>query len=1106
MKKRKQQLRMISLLLTLVLFVQTLSFPVYSTEETGSLTETTQGSTTEDNAETESISSEEFEAETSPNDEPAHDAPVSEVIARREENVKHFDLGSGQYQAVSYAAPVHRKDASGKWQDIDNRLFSVDDRSTAYATSDGRTTLAATATSSEIPLMSLNENGYTLSMTPVVDASHLITGNMNSDTTIEIQNHSVKTAEELETLTVANMAEVTNTTTAIYRNVFPATDLEYVLTGNDIKENIIVKSPQSTYEYAFILRLTGLVPQLEASGRIVLLDAETEAPVYEMPAPYMYDADGNVSYDVHYELSGDKGVYGIRVIANAAWINATTRTFPVTIDPSISAGTFLDAYTNSASPNQNYGYEEELWVSNTRTSYIYPYLPTLPTGATFNSAYLYVNYYYNITTGSLLAGAYQVSENWEEGTITHNNAPDVSATCLSTATLAASTSISESTPGTAYFNITNAASDWYEDSSTAFGIAIKRETSTSSTNASVILKSFESGDDCAYVTVNYTHYIPDGVYALQNGARSSSWMTVEDDSIWPGKHIQRLGSTTSPTDSFDRSSLFKISRVNGTNRYIIRSMLNNCLTFDISGTEVITKEIPSADADVAVADTFFLEWDGVGFYIQPYDSDYCIMLERTSETDITTVERENAGATARWKLIQYTGVHRRGHVLTFPSVRHAGTTVTVTPYVWSTHIDYNTPHVSVAPGCTDLATATWNESTQNASVVLHDEGSLQLSVKIYNAAQTAYYTSSHTLTLTLLVEEGVYFIQNKEVGYYMQIDDGDEPNYNTSGSIMELWNLDGEDYQRWNLIHVRDGYYKIISENSGLALCIASASVNADDAKVVQEAYSDVSRKKWKITTSASGAYVFRPQSGESYATDWCMCANDPLVGGNDGLDVEQKAYNSDTDYRDEWVLTRILPTNGYEIAYNPTAWNNTVALWNSNCYNYALNRLNLENDGIYCLMQPGGLAECDVYNYIDAGTYDGYPALYCPLKDGEQIQSYAIADAEYLDITFTPIGQTDVCPDGTYKVALVVDLLDDPQVPEEYWLQNGVMYIYPDMDYHWYRQNPDGTWSHKRGQSEVINYDASGEIIYDPQVCDRDYGTIDYSIFVGYYAVSSVD
>ncbi len=66
-----------------------------------------------------------------------------------------------------------------------------------------------------------------------------------------------------------------------------------------------------------------------------------------------------------------------------------------------------------------------------------------------------------------------------------------------------------------------------------------------------------------------------------------------------------------------------------------------------------------------------------------------------------------------------------------------------------------------------------------------------------------------------------------------------------------------------------------------------------------------------------------------------------------------------------------------------------------------------------------------------------------------------------------------------------------------------------PDTDYHWYRQNPDGTWSHKMGRTEVTNLDASGILILDPQNCDRNYedtSGCNYSTFVGYFYVSSMD
>ena len=66
--------------------------------------------------------------------------------------------------------------------------------------------------------------------------------------------------------------------------------------------------------------------------------------------------------------------------------------------------------------------------------------------------------------------------------------------------------------------------------------------------------------------------------------------------------------------------------------------------------------------------------------------------------------------------------------------------------------------------------------------------------------------------------------------------------------------------------------------------------------------------------------------------------------------------------------------------------------------------------------------------------------------------------------------------------------------------------YEYDDRDYHWYRQNSDGTWSHKPGGTEITNLDGSNNLIYDPSNCNRqnpDDSSLNYSIFIGYYAVS---
>ena len=97
-------------------------------------------------------------------------------------------------------------------------------------------------------------------------------------------------------------------------------------------------------------------------------------------------------------------------------------------------------------------------------------------------------------------------------------------------------------------------------------------------------------------------------------------------------------------------------------------------------------------------------------------------------------------------------------------------------------------------------------------------------------------------------------------------------------------------------------------------------------------------------------------------------------------------------------------------------------------------------------------------------------------------------ADLANLGVTFVSIEANEVCPPGTYKVALVLD---------------------PGIDYHWYRQNPDGTWSHKQGQLMVKNIDASGNVIYDPYTADRDYTDIcqtNYDVFLGFFYVTPLN
>mgnify|MGYP003564610791 CR=1 FL=1 len=165
----------------------------------------------------------------------------------------------------------------------------------------------------------------------------------------------------------------------------------------------------------------------------------------------------------------------------------------------------------------------------------------------------------------------------------------------------------------------------------------------------------------------------------------------------------------------------------------------------------------------------------------------------------------------------------------------------------------------------------------------------------------------------------------------------------------------------------------------------------------------------------------------------------------------------------DSLMISSLLPVGGGEPVYNPAYWNDSTRIKKANCYVYSMD--------VICTtdrkLQPGELSG-KIFNTLT----------------GEDIISAAIADGPFLGDgrVITSTTADEVPADNQYKVALV---------------------IAPDQDYHWYVQNSDGNWSHKRGWTEATNVDANGDLITDPQTCNREYEYIDYHIWCGYYMVT---
>jgi hypothetical protein len=144
---------------------------------------------------------------------------------------------------------------------------------------------------------------------------------------------------------------------------------------------------------------------------------------------------------------------------------------------------------------------------------------------------------------------------------------------------------------------------------------------------------------------------------------------------------------------------------------------------------------------------------------------------------------------------------------------------------------------------------------------------------------------------------------------------------------------------------------------------------------------------------------------------------------------------------------------------YSPAFWNDggTVQL-NNNCYNYGNNK---RTD---TFAQPGEAS----------GIFLGLQDMQC-----QKVYNAAVADG--LD----PLPASGNCPDKKDKVALVVD---------------------PGTDYHWYRLDSGGMWSHKLGKTKATNLDNSNNPISNPEQANRCGISLCYIDFCGYLCSCSSD
>ncbi len=377
---------------------------------------------------------------------------VREVVELREESVKHFLCEDGSYIAVSYAEPVHYE-KNGEWLEIDNTLVLSSENTYVPKSSDlavsipqsfsggGQITATNDGHTISFGVASGNEN-VALSKTAAVKAVEALPSSIAADVSVETLANAelsatatvgkVDTVAQIEAYNSKKTTVDNQAGALVYDKIFPNADLEYIVTGNSIKENVVVYQPQTEYVYTFDMDFGGLTPVAEEDGSYRLIDsAKPDETVFVLSAPYMYDANGEESYEVEMSLTQNGDNYLLTLTADEEWINNSERAFPVVIDPTLNFE-FNDVFVIDGLYANSPRVKEELRVgrnlTNLTRTYIKPTLPTIPVGSVIDTAYFTVwqDYYYQAPLQDdiyvKLYDCYYV-DSWSPDSVSWNNQP-----------------------------------------------------------------------------------------------------------------------------------------------------------------------------------------------------------------------------------------------------------------------------------------------------------------------------------------------------------------------------------------------------------------------------------------------------------------------------------------------------------------------------------------------------------------------------------------------------------------------------------------------------------------------------------------------------------
>ncbi len=238
---------------------------------------------------------------------------VCEVPEKRDEFSKTYKRADGSFTTVFSKTPLHTYDGS-EWKEIDNSLQSNGD---VIENADGKFDVEFPESLSSDDKITIENQGENISFSlNNIDES---TAQVAPDT---------EAADVVENDLGKPVSEIT------YENIGENTDVQYIVSSNYVKENIIVSDKSSLKDtYSFTIEKGDLTATLGDDNSLTFKNAQGET-AFTIPAPVMTDAAKAVSYDIGVSVANEStSTLTLTYTPSKEWLESSDRAYPVTLDP-----------------------------------------------------------------------------------------------------------------------------------------------------------------------------------------------------------------------------------------------------------------------------------------------------------------------------------------------------------------------------------------------------------------------------------------------------------------------------------------------------------------------------------------------------------------------------------------------------------------------------------------------------------------------------------------------------------------------------------------------------------------------------------------------------